>query len=252
MKTFLCFLKKEITENIRNGRYILMIILAVLLGIMAPGIAKLTPTILEMAAKDETGIQLVSGDITAFDSWQQFYKNAPILLIMFIVMYAGTLVNEYQKGTLILVVTKGLKRWKVYVAKAISMLGIWTAGYWLSYGITYYYTSYYWDNSVVLNCWFVACCYWLFGVLMIALIMLSSSMAKSFGGAIAVPVGFFFIWTIVGIIKKVENYLPTKLLDSTALKVSDIGDYYPAMIVSMILIVCGFIIGGFIFNKREL
>ena len=48
MKSFVAFIKKELTEQIRSGKLVLLCILFVLFGIMNPAVAKLTPWLMEM------------------------------------------------------------------------------------------------------------------------------------------------------------------------------------------------------------
>ena len=50
MKALIAFLKKELLEQLRTGRLMLLSILFVLFGIMNPAVAKLTPWLLEVMA----------------------------------------------------------------------------------------------------------------------------------------------------------------------------------------------------------
>jgi hypothetical protein len=50
MRALFAFVKKELTEQARSGKLLFMTILFVLLGIMNPAIAKLTPWLLETMA----------------------------------------------------------------------------------------------------------------------------------------------------------------------------------------------------------
>ena len=160
MRQIKAFTAKELTELVRTGKLLLLMILFVLFGIMNPAIAKLTPWLLEMTAKSmaDTGLTVTAIQVDATASWTQFYKNVPLAMILFLLLCAGTLTNEYQKGTLINVVTKGLDRWKIFVSKWAVLAAVWTAGYWLLYGITYGYTAWFWDNSTVSYPGFSAMC----------------------------------------------------------------------------------------------
>ena len=50
MSTLLAFMKKEWTENVRNSRLILLVIIFILFGIMNPAIAKLIPWLMRTMA----------------------------------------------------------------------------------------------------------------------------------------------------------------------------------------------------------
>ena len=68
---------------------------------MNPAIAKLTPWMMESMADSiaETGLVVTAVEVDAMTSWTQFYKNAPMALIVFLLMFAGILTSEYQSGT---------------------------------------------------------------------------------------------------------------------------------------------------------
>lgn len=79
MKQFSAFFKKELTEHIRSGRVMIMGIIFVIIGIMNPAVAKLTPWLMDMFAESlaESGMIMTEVTVTAMDSWMQFFKNLP-------------------------------------------------------------------------------------------------------------------------------------------------------------------------------
>ena len=88
MKQLSAFLKKEVLEQIRTGKFVIITILFCIFGIMNPAIAKLTPAMMSLLSEQLEESGLIVNDITvdASVSWQQFYKNMPIALIIFIVL----------------------------------------------------------------------------------------------------------------------------------------------------------------------
>lgn len=144
------FLKKEWMELCRTGRLMILLLVFTLFGIMNPALAKLTPWLMETLSESlaDTGLVTTSVTVDAMTSWAQFYKNTPVGLIIFILISSGSFTAEYQKGTLIPVVTKGLPRRKIVLAKAWMIFAAWTALYWICFGITYGYNAYFWDNGI--------------------------------------------------------------------------------------------------------
>ncbi len=53
MKQFLTFTKKELLEQLRTGKLLILTILFILFGIMNPAMAKLTPWIMEKRKGEE-------------------------------------------------------------------------------------------------------------------------------------------------------------------------------------------------------
>ena len=219
MRSFLTFTQKEFTRQRRSGKLMFLGLLFLLFGIMNPAIAKLTPWLLETLADTmaESGMVVTPVAVTAMDSWVQFFKNAPMALIAFVLLQSGIFTEEYQSGTLVLSLTKGLARYKVVLAKTVTLIILWSVGYWLCFGVTYGYNAYFWDNAVAQNLWLSGLFWWVFGVWVLALMVLFSAIAKS-GGTVLLGTGsVVFCCCLLGIVPKLKDYLPTMLTDGNSL-----------------------------------
>lgn len=254
MRTAVAFLKKEWMEYCRTGKLIIIVVIFALFGLMNPAIAKLTPFLMEqLASMEDSGMVITVSTVDASMSWMQFYKNIPMALVVMLLLFGGILTNELQKGTLIPVLTKGLSRWKVLLTKGINLILIWTGGYWLCYGITYFYSDYYWDNSIMSNLFFTAFCYWLFGMMIMALMTLFSAMTTSFGGVVLGVGVIYFAMTLLGMIPKISSYLPIYLTSTSELLAGgNTGDYVTAIIITFVITIGAVIAGCMVFNKREI
>lgn len=186
MKSFIAFLKKEVFECIRSGELTFFCILFLIFGIMNPAIAKLTPWMLETLSDSlaEQGMMVTEVTVNALTSWTQFFKNIPIALIVFVFLYSGIFTKEYETNTLILILTKGLSRYKVVFAKFFVMFTMWTIGYLLCFAVTYGYNAFFWDNSIAVGLLPAMVHWWLFGVWIIGLIVLFSVLVKSYTGVL--------------------------------------------------------------------
>lgn len=149
MRQLTAFIQKEFTEVTRNSKLLICAIIFILLGIMNPAIAKITPWLVEQFsnATSGAGMLIQTMEISALTSWEQFFKNMPMGIVFFVLMFSGIVAAELQKGTLINIVTKGMPRWKIMVSKLILLLVLWTGMYFASYIITYVYNDFYWDND---------------------------------------------------------------------------------------------------------
>ena len=183
---FITFTGKEFLELRRSGRLLIFTVIFVLLGVMNPATAKLTPWLMETMADslEASGLTITEYTVTAI------------------------------KGTLIPLLAKGLSRSAFASAKTFTMLLVWSAGYWLSYGITFAYTDYYWDHTVVKNYAFAAFGLWLFGVFLLCCIVFFSSLAGS-AAQVLLGVGAVYIaLTLAGMVGTISHYLPSFLLQS--------------------------------------
>ena len=177
----MAFLKKEWMELCRTGRLLILLLIFILFGILNPALAKLTPWLMETLSESlaDTGLVTTAVTVDAMTSWAQFYKNIPVGLIVFILICSSNFTTKNKKGTLIPVVTKGLSRRKIVLAKALMIFAAWTMLYWICFGITYGYNAYFWDNSIANQPFLAAALTWLFGVWVIALLLFFSDVAQS-------------------------------------------------------------------------
>ena len=256
MKSLFAFIKKECMEQLRSARLWITLTLFVLLGIMNPAVAKLTPWLLEVMADSlaESGMIVTDVRVSAMDSWVQFFKNMPIGLIAFVLLQGAIFTKEYGSGTLVLSLTKGLERYKVVISKAGILCAIWSLGYWLCFGITYLYNSYFWDNSVAQNLLLSVVYWWLFGVFVISLMILFSTVSASNTGVLLGTGAIVLVSYIIGLLPKANQYLPTMLTDGNSLiyGMAQSKEYFAAMMVTAVATAVCFVISIPIFNKKHL
>lgn len=255
MKSMFAFMKKEWMEQVRSGRLVILAIIFVLLGIMNPAVAKLTPWLMELMSESmaEMGMTITEVQVDAMDSWTQFYKNIPIGLIAFGLMQSSLFTKEYQSGTLVLTLTKGLERYKVVLAKTAVLLGLWSVYYWMCYSVTYCYNDIYWENSIASHLGFAALCWWLVGILVIAFMVLFSVLMDSNTAVLGCTGGVFLVIYLLGLLPKVKEYMPAMLMSSSALLTGgiEVNAYVKAMIVTVIMCI-GFIALSIpVMNKRK-
>ena len=256
MRSLFAFMKKEFTEQFRSGRLMILGLLFVLFGIMNPAIAKLTPWLLETMADSlaESGMIVTDVKVSAMDSWVQFFKNMPMGLIAFVLLESSIFTKEYTTGTLVLSLTKGLERYKVVISKTVVLTTLWTIGYWLCFGITYGYNAYFWDNSIAQNLIFSVVCWWLFGVVVVALMVLFSTVSNTNTGVLLGTGGVVLASYLVGLLPKCSKYLPTYLADGNSLiyGLAETKTYMPSLVISIATGVICFAISIPIFNKKQL
>ncbi len=256
MRAFLAFFKKELLEFARNGKLTILGILFFAFGIMNPAIAKLTPWMMEMLSEElaQSGMTVTEVTVDALTSWTQFFKNIPMALIAFVLMTGSTFTKEYESGTLVLMLTRGLARYKVLLAKVALLLCVWSAGYFLCFGITYGYNAYFWDNSIATDL-VPAVLYWyLFGVLTVALTVLFSVVVNNYGGVMLLTGAGVLAFYLAGLFPKVTKYMPTTLMNGMNILVGaeKAADFIPAVIITAVLAVVAIVISIPILNKKQI
>ncbi|MDO4544646.1 MAG: ABC transporter permease subunit [Bacillota bacterium] len=254
MTGYLAFLKKEVLESVRSYRLVLLLVVFLILGIMNPLTAKLLPVLMENFMPD--GMTLEMSEPVAMDSWMQFYKNVPQMgLAVVLILFSGILSREYAKSTLIILLTRGLSRASVILSKFTTAVLLWTVSFLLCFAASWAYTAYYWSDGGVENILFAAFCLWVFGLLLISLLMLGGAMLKSTYGNLLFAAGFIAVLFLVNMFPKAQEYSPLALAsDNLQLLTGELtpADMIPALAIAATLLVL-FLTGALlIFRKRTL
>ena len=214
MRSFLAFFKKELLESYRSGKLMILGMLFFAFGVMNPAVAKLTPWLMEIMSESlaDSGMIVTSVTVDALTSWTQFFKNIPMAQIAFILLYGGIFTKEYESGTLILLLSKGLARYKVVLSKAIFLLLVWTCGYWLCFCVTYVYNAYFWDNSIAVGLMPAVILWWLFGVFVVCLCVFFSVLSKNNAGVLLGTGSVVLLSSVLDFFPKIAKLTPTSLM----------------------------------------
>lgn len=256
MRAFTSFVKKEWLEQRRTGKLVMLLAVFVLFGIMNPAIAKLTPWLMETLSESlaQSGMTVTAYEVTALDCFAQFYKNMPIALIVFILAECGIFTKEYGANTLVLCLTKGLSRRKVMLAKTAVLFALWTVLYFICFAVTYAYSIYFWDNSVVGSLGFGVFSWWLLGMLAVALIPFFSAFFSANTG-VAAGVGAVFGGAyLLGMIPAIKKYSPAFLMKTAPLMYSqaESGEYIYSVVITAVLCVAATVCALPVFDKKQL
>lgn len=247
----IAFIKKELLEAIRTHKLLIMFIVFIFIGIMSPLTAKLTPKILEMAGLSSIEI----GDPTAFDSFAQFFKNcSQIGIMVLVILNYSTLSKELASNTLVNTLTKGIKRSSIIISKFIVATLIWTLCYLTSFIITYLYTMYYFDTSILSNLFLAITALWLFGVLLISIILLGSVLFKGTSGPLLYTFISYIVLILFSLLPNTDKYNPITLTSSINLLNNTLEPsiIYTSMIITVMLIAVNLVLSINLFNKKEL
>ena len=253
MRGFIAFSKKELTENTRNFRLLIMLAIFLIFGLMSPLLAKFTPQLMEALMPN---LAEAFENPTALDSWMQFYKNVSSLgLSLTIILFSSCLSGEYAKGTLTIMLTKGLSRPAVVLSKFSAAAIILTVSYWLSFGVTYGYTAYLWPGASLPHVFFAACALWIAGILYLCILMLGCVL---FQQAFTSILFLLVITVIMGLLEQIEQtagfspvILVSKNIDLLSGAVT-VSYFTIPFIVSIFTSAALLIMSIVVFNKKQL
>lgn len=255
MRAFRSFFKKELTAQARTGKIAILFTVFILLAVMAPVITILLPKLLStLGSSNVGGMTITVGEVTAVNSWEQFFGNASMAMIVFLIMEMSIYTKEYTTGTLVMVLTKGLPRKTALISKTLILTLMWTALWWTGFLVTYIITAVKWNGETVNDLIFASFCWWLFGLMMTELLTLFSAVAKTGTGVMAGLGAAFFGSMMISSVPVIKDYVPSKLMDAVSLLhgSSPISDYLPAVIATAVITVAAPIAGKILFDKKAL
>lgn len=252
MSGYIAFVKKEFMENMKNYRFFILFAVFLIFGIMSAFLAKFTPEILSAFAAD---MEMTSEPV-ALDAWKQFYKNiSGVGFSAFIILYGSCLSGEYSKGTLVLMVTKGLSRKAVILAKYTVAAVLMTICYWASFTATYGYTAFLWHDTGLFHVALAAFALWLAGFLYLSILMVGCVIFKQTFTSILFTGGIVAVISLLGIAGPIAKFNPfiltSKNVDLLSGEVVPSDFMIPALI-SVAMSILGLLIAMKLFNKKQL
>lgn len=256
MHALLIFMKKEWTECIRSGKLILLVIVFIFFGILNPATAKLLPFLLRSMADSfsQVGVTIAEQQIDAMTSWGQFFKNMPMALTAFVLIFSSIFTREYQTGTMVLVLTKGLPRHVIVTAKSLFLFVSWTAGFYLSFSITYAYNAFYWDNGIAMNLAAAAAHWYGFGLLILCVMILFSVMLNNSGTVLLATGLFATVCSILNQFPACSRFSPTYLTDAMPILMGTASpsDYVTAFVIAAVFGCVCLAAGTGMMNRKQL
>ena len=239
MKQLRLLLKKEMTELLRSKKALVLVIVYAMFGIMNPALAKLTPWLFAQMGDSlaEQGITIGAISVNAMTAWTQYYKNLMMEHIVILAVFSGIFAQEYQSGTLINLLTKGVSRAKVAGSMLLAAILCWSVCYWLTFLVTLGYTAYFWDNALPAGIWLGIISAYVLGIWLLTLELAFASALSSGMAALLGTGGVFVVCYLLSMLPALARFLPPRLLEGLSLLNGTLtsSDILPALFVALAL-----------------
>ena len=238
------FVSKEVMENIRTKRLLVLACIFILLTIFGTLMGRFSSEILAalMAADNATQIVIQMPDPVWTDSYAQVYSGLTEMgMIGVIMLFMGIILREKSSGTIDLIFAKGLSPVSFVLAKftvaAISLLLVLLISILIAYGYTYVLFEY---AGQIGNVLMGAVSFGIFLLMMLAIIIMWSAIANSTAISAVLGLVSYFIIMFLGFIPVVGRFMPNNLLSHTVV-LSAGGSYDNIMIHRIVAIVVIFL-----------
>jgi len=147
------------------------------------------------------------------DAWSQFFKNLSQMgLIVLLLVQSGQFATEYAKGSLVNLLTKGLSRPAIALAKAAWTAALWTGAYALALGVSMGYTAYLFPGEAVDSLLPAVAGLWLFGLLLLSCLAAGGALLPSAYGGLLCVVGLYVGLALLDLVPSVPLHSPHALV----------------------------------------
>jgi ABC-2 type transport system permease protein len=230
-----------------------MLVLFFFFGVSSPLLAKFLPQIVDSFA---INMKIAFEEPAALDAWTQFYKNVSSLgLSLTIILFSSCLSGEYAKGTLTIMLTKGLSRKAVIMSKFSAAAAIMTVSYWLSFGISYGYTAYLWPGVELPHVLFAAFALWVAALLYLCILMLGCVLFRQAFAGILFLLVITVAMSLLGMTPQFEAVSPAFLVSKNVSLLSGaatISQFVTPTIISIIISALMLVLAVAVFRKKQL
>jgi ABC-2 type transport system permease protein len=236
MKGFAPLFKKEIREQFKLYRLVIVASIFLFFGLSAPLTLKYLPEILKMAG--DQGLQIQLPIPTAAQSFASYAGNIGQIGALIAVLVAmGCIANELKSGTVVMTLSKPVSRGAFVSAKLLAVSLTFLVSLAVASAVCLGYTVWLIEGTAVLPYLGLNLLLGLFLIFCLAVTVLFSSLFKSSLAAGGTALGVIIVQGIISAIPVVGNYMPGKLLDWGLILVSG-GDksYWWALGITVIAI----------------
>jgi len=250
---FMAVFRKEMLEQWRTYRFLIVAAVFAAFGLASPLLAKFTPELLKSIPDVPPELLAVIPAPTVVDAVAQYVKNmSQFGILLALLMTMGVVAQEKERGTAAFFLTRPVSRETFLLAKFAALTVTFAASLTLAAIGCWYYTLVLfeplaWRPFLVLNGLMLV----IFLVYM-ALALLASTIARTNG----VAVGLAFVALIlvggIGSLPSIGEYFPGRLFSwGTTLMMGGSDTAWPAFGISLGIIAIALLVACIIFRRQE-
>ena len=246
-------LRKELLQQVRTRRFLVVIAVFALFGLGSPLLANFTPQLLQSIEGAEQFADLIP-EPTATDAVAQYVKNITQFgFLIAILLGMGAVAGEKEQGTAAMVLSKPLPRWAFILSKFAAQSAVYLLGFLLAGIGAYYYTLWLFEalpaGAFALSTFLLLV--WL--LVFAALTITASTLVGSTGAAAALALVGAVVLLLAGNIPTIAAFVPGALVSwASQAPLADIPPQAGALAASAVLIVVALLGAVAAFEVQEL
>ena len=205
-------LQKEIMEQWRTSRLVVLLVVLGFFGMASPLLAKFMPQLFGLLPGGEQFVGLIpSPEIK--DAIDQYIKNIgqfAILLAIFLSM--GVVVQEKERGTAVMMLCKPLGRGTFLLAKFLALAFSFLVSLAVAGLSGFWYTVFLFEAPQA-GAWLsLNLLIWIYCLVYVAITLLASTLVRSQAAAAGISFGVLLVLGILGSLPGLGQYLPGQLV----------------------------------------
>ncbi len=254
LSTLLILIKKDLVEQWRTKKILILTIIFLFVAISSPIMAKILPEILKSVSVP--GMKITLPDPTYLDAIDQYIKNiSQIALLVIIFLVAGAVSDEKSCKTLEILLTKPISRTEFVLSKFKSYFINIVAVFVVCSTIFYFYTTSIFTSFNFLNFIIMAALVLLYILMIVAITILASTIVKN--SIIAGGIGFvsyIIFGTVFSLIESLKPYSPGMIFDiyKDIVRTGWTNDLIYPLVITIIIIFMSAISAILIFRRQEI
>ena len=236
MKGLVPLLKKEIKEQVRTYRLLIVAGIFLFFGITTPLLLKYLPQIIRLAGEQ---VQVEIPLPTAAQSLAEYSGTLGQVGVLVAVLVAmGSVANELKQGTVVMILSKPITRSAFISAKLIAMGLTFTLSTFAASALCLFYTLWLIGDASVVEFMGLNGLLILFLIFCLAITVLFSSLFNSALAAGGLAIGVLIGQAVLSTLPVIGKYMPGKLLVwGNELLLGGGGNYWWALGISLTCIV---------------
>jgi ABC-2 type transport system permease protein len=246
--------RKEMLEQWRTHKVLIVGAVLFLFGLTSPLLAKFTPEMLAAVPGLPEGMADFIPTPTVADAITQYIKNmSQFGILLALLMSMGSVAQEKERGTAAMILSRPVSRGTFILAKFAALKVTFVVSLLLASLGCWYYTFLLFE-ALPLGPFLLMNCLMLVNFMVyIAMTLLCSTLARSQSAAGGLAFGGLILLAGLGAFPRLAEYLPGRLFEWGIGLALDSGEpAWGALWVSLGLIVTCLLAAGLIFRRQEL
>jgi ABC-2 type transport system permease protein len=252
--SFIPVFRKEMQEQWRTYRFLIVAAVFVAFGLTSPLLAKFTPELLKAIPGVPPTLLATIPAPTVSDAIAQYVKNmGQFGILLALLMAMGGVVQEKERGTAAFFLTRPVSRETFILAKFAALVLVFGTSLALAAIGCWYYTEVLfvplaWGPFLALNGLMLVVF-----LVYVALALLASTLARSNGMAVGLAFLALIIIGAFGALPSIGEFFPGRLLSwGVTMMMGGTATAWPAFSISLAIIILSLLVACLAFNRQEI